>query len=129
MIVIDDRTCMVQLALRTAEFYMHESCGKCTPCREGTRWTVDTLRRIEHGVAEPSEIELLLEICDNIEGKCLCPLGDACAMPVRSIVKRFREEFDAHLAAGTCPLHDDVEHVVAVPAAAHALCRSWRRRL
>ena len=106
VIVIDDRTCMVQLALRTAEFYMHESCGKCTPCREGTRWTVDTLRRIEHGVAEPSEIELLLEICDNIEGKCLCPLGDACAMPVRSIVKRFREEFDAHLSAGTCPLHD-----------------------
>jgi len=106
VIVIDDRTCMVQLALRTAEFYMHESCGKCTPCREGTRWTVDTLRRIEHGVADPGEIELLLEICDNIEGKCLCPLGDACAMPVRSIVRRFRAEFAAHLAAGTCPLHE-----------------------
>ena len=106
VMVIDDTTCIVQLALRTAEFYAHESCGKCTPCREGTRWIVDTLRRIEDGIAAPAEIDLVLQICDNVEGKCLCPLGDACAMPVRSMVKRFREEFDAHIELGSCPLHD-----------------------
>jgi NADH-quinone oxidoreductase subunit F len=106
VMVIDDTTCIVQLALRTAEFYAHESCGKCTPCREGTRWIVDTLRRIEDGIAAHAEIELVLQICDNVEGKCLCPLGDACAMPVRSMVKRFREEFDAHIELGSCPLHE-----------------------
>ena len=106
VMVIDDTTCIVQLALRTAEFYAHESCGKCTPCREGTRWIVDTLRRIEDGIAAPAEIDLVLQICDNVEGKCLCPLGDACAMPVRSMVKRFREEFDAHVELGSCPLHE-----------------------
>jgi NADH-quinone oxidoreductase subunit F len=95
VMVIDDSTCIVQLALRTAAFYAHESCGKCTPCREGTRWIVDTLTRIEEGIAAPAEIDLVLEICDNVEGKCLCPLGDACAMPVRSYLKHFREEFDA----------------------------------
>jgi NADH-quinone oxidoreductase subunit F len=106
VMVIDDTTCIVQLALRTAAFYTHESCGKCTPCREGTRWITDTLQRIEDGIADPAEIDLVLEICDNVEGKCLCPLGDACAMPVRSMVKRFREEFDAHVELGYCPLHD-----------------------
>ncbi|MDX6619117.1 MAG: NADH-quinone oxidoreductase subunit [Gaiellales bacterium] len=106
VMVIDDTTCIVQLALRTAEFYAHESCGKCTPCREGTRWIVDTLRRIEDGIAAPVEIDLVLQICDNVEGKCLCPLGDACAMPVRSMVKRFREEFEAHVELGSCPLHE-----------------------
>ncbi len=106
VMVIDDSTCIVQLALRTAAFYAHESCGKCTPCREGTRWITDTLQRIEDGIAAPAEIDLVLEMCDNVEGKCLCPLGDACAMPVRSMVKRFREEFDAHVEQGSCPLHD-----------------------
>ena len=107
VIVIDDRTCMVQLGLRVAEFYRHESCGKCTPCREGTRWVVDLLKRIEAGAAEPHEIDLLLNVCDRIEGKCLCPLGDACAMPVRSYVKSFREEFEEHLRLGRCPYHDE----------------------
>jgi NADH-quinone oxidoreductase subunit F len=103
VIVIDDSTCMVQFALRTAEFYRHESCGKCTPCREGTRWTVDLLTRIETGVGTSEEIDLLLDVCDRIEGKCLCPLGDACAMPVRSHILRFREEFEAHVRDGLCP--------------------------
>jgi NADH-quinone oxidoreductase subunit F len=106
VMVIDDSTCIVQLALRTAEFYTHESCGKCTPCREGTRWITETLRRIEDGIAAHAEIDLVLDICDNVEGKCLCPLGDACAMPVRSMVKRFRAEFEAHVDQGSCPLHD-----------------------
>jgi NADH-quinone oxidoreductase subunit F len=106
VMVIDDATCIVQLALRTAAFYAHESCGKCTPCREGTSWIVDSLRRIEEGIAAPAEIDLVLQICDNVEGKCLCPLGDACAMPVRSMIKRFREEFEAHVEQGACPLYD-----------------------
>jgi NADH-quinone oxidoreductase subunit F len=106
IIVVDDRTCMVQLALRTAQFYEHESCGKCTPCREGTRWTVEILKRIEAGIAASEEIDLLLQVCDNIEGKCLCPLGDACAMPVRSVARRWRDEFEAHVEQGCCPLHE-----------------------
>ena len=105
VIVMDDRTCMVQIALRAAEFFHHESCGKCTPCREGAPWVVDTLRRIEEGIAHPDEVDLLLQLCDNVEGKCLCPLGDSLAMSVRAIAKMFREEFDEHVRQGgcTCP--------------------------
>jgi NADH-quinone oxidoreductase subunit F len=106
IIVVDDRTCMVQFGLRVAEFYQHESCGKCTPCREGTRWVVDLLRRIESGAGQSYEIDLLLNICDRIEGKCLCPLGDACAMPVRSYLKHFRDEFEEHVTLGHCPYHE-----------------------
>ena len=95
VIVMDDRTSMVHLALRVADFYRHESCGKCTPCREGTRWMVELLKRVASGEAQLHEIDLLVEMCDRIEGKCLCPLGDACAMPVRSYLKHFREEFEA----------------------------------
>src|SRR5215207_9383974 len=80
VIVIDDRACMVQLGLRVAQFYMHESCGKCTPCREGTRWMVQLLTKIEEGDASQSELDLLLNVCDRILGNCLCPLGDAAAM-------------------------------------------------
>jgi NADH-quinone oxidoreductase subunit F len=103
IIVIDDRCCMVQLGLRVAQFYMHESCGKCTPCREGTRWMVQILEAIEAGTASQHELDLLLDVCDRILGKCLCPLGDAAAMPVASYVDRFRAEFQAHLDHG-CPM-------------------------
>jgi NADH-quinone oxidoreductase subunit F len=103
IIVIDDRCCMVQLGLRVAQFYMHESCGKCTPCREGTRWMVQILHAIEDGTASQHELDLLLDVCDRILGKCLCPLGDAAAMPVASYVDKFREEFQAHLDHG-CPM-------------------------
>jgi NADH-quinone oxidoreductase subunit F len=103
VIVIDDRACMVQLGLRVAQFYMHESCGKCTPCREGTRWMVQLLHKIEDGRAEQGELDLLLDVCDRILGKCLCPLGDAAAMPVASYVDKFRDEFQAHIDAGGCP--------------------------
>jgi NADH-quinone oxidoreductase subunit F len=103
IVVIDDRTCMVQLALRVAEFYRHESCGKCTPCREGTRWGVEIIRRIEMGEARQGELDLLLNVCDRILGKCLCPLGDAMAMPVASYVTHFREEFQRHIDEGGCP--------------------------
>jgi NADH-quinone oxidoreductase subunit F len=103
VIVIDDRACMVQLGLRVAQFYMHESCGKCTPCREGTRWMVQLLEAIEEGRASNEELDLLLDVCDRILGKCLCPLGDAAAMPVASYVVKFRDEFRAHLDQGGCP--------------------------
>jgi len=114
IIVIDDRCCMVQLGLRVAQFYMHESCGKCTPCREGTRWMVQILRSIEEGTASQGDLDLLLDVCDRILGKCLCPLGDAAAMPVASYVDKFRVEFQAHLDSG-CPMHGEssLEHVLA----------------
>jgi NADH-quinone oxidoreductase subunit F len=103
VMVLDDRVCMVQLALRVAEFYKHESCGKCTPCREGTRWGTDIIERIEMGDAKQGELDLLLNVCDRILGKCLCPLGDSLAMPVVSYVTHFREEFQRHIDEGGCP--------------------------
>jgi NADH-quinone oxidoreductase subunit F len=103
VIVIDDRCCMVQLGLRVAQFYMHESCGKCTPCREGTRWMVQLLRKIEDGEASQGELDVLLDVCDRILGNCLCPLGDAAAMPVASYVAKFREEYQRHIDEGGCP--------------------------
>jgi len=103
VVVIDDRTCMVQLALRVAEFYRHESCGKCTPCREGTKWGTDVVRRIEDGSARQGDVDLLLNVCDRILGKNLCPLGDAFAMPIASYVTHFREEFQRHIDEGGCP--------------------------
>jgi NADH-quinone oxidoreductase subunit F len=115
VIVIDDRCCMVQLGLRVAQFYMHESCGKCTPCREGTRWMVQLLHAIEEGRAEQHELDLLLDVCDRILGKCLCPLGDAAAMPVASYVTKFRDEFQRHVDEGGCPFggESSLEDVLA----------------
>jgi NADH-quinone oxidoreductase subunit F len=103
VIVIDDRACMVQLALRSTQFYMHESCGKCTPCREGTRWMTQLLQKLEDGQAEQSELDLLLSVCDRILGKCLCALGDFAAGPVVEYVRNFRDEFQRHIDEGGCP--------------------------
>jgi NADH-quinone oxidoreductase subunit F len=121
VIAIDDRCCMVQLGLRVAQFYMHESCGKCTPCREGTRWMVQILRKIEDGGASRGELDLLLDVCDRILGKCLCPLGDAAALPVASYVNRFRDEFQQHVEEGGCPFGgtSSLEHLFA-PVDQHA---------
>jgi NADH-quinone oxidoreductase subunit F len=105
--VIDERTCIVQFALRVAQFYMHESCGKCTPCRVGTRWLVQLMRAVEEGSATERDLELTLDVCDRIIGKCLCVLGDSAAMPVASCVTKFRDEFRAHLAHGGCPFGAD----------------------
>jgi NADH-quinone oxidoreductase subunit F len=105
--VIDERTCIVQFALRVAQFYMHESCGKCTPCREGTRWMVQILEAVESGGATQGQLDLLLSACDRIIGKCLCVLGDSAAMPVASCVTKFRDEFRAHLEHGGCPFGED----------------------
>ncbi|MGH2977438.1 MAG: NADH-quinone oxidoreductase subunit NuoF [Gaiellaceae bacterium] len=105
--VIDVRSCIVQFALRVAQFYMHESCGKCTPCRVGTRWLVQLLRAVEDGTAQERDLELMLDVCDRIIGKCLCVLGDSAAMPVASCVTKFRDEFREHLAQGGCPFGAD----------------------
>jgi NADH:ubiquinone oxidoreductase, NADH-binding (51 kD) subunit len=104
---IDDRACIVQFALRVAQFYAHESCGKCTPCRVGTRWLVQLLRAFENGAATENDLALMLDVCDRIIGKCLCVLGDSAAMPVASCVTKFRDEFQAHLDHGGCPFGAD----------------------
>ena len=125
VIVIDDRCCMVQLGLRVAQFYMHESCGKCTPCREGTRWMVQLLRKIEEGEASQDELDVLLNVCDRILGNCLCPLGDAAAMPVASYVARFRDEYQQHIDEGGCPFggESSLEGVLAPVDQHHAHVR------
>ena len=99
IIVIDDSVSIVDVALRTAMFYKHESCGKCTPCREGTSWTVKMLKRVDDGLATPMDLDIVESVCDQIMGNCLCVLGDAMAMPVSSMVKKFRPEFEAHIEA------------------------------
>jgi NADH-quinone oxidoreductase subunit F len=103
LIVIDDRACMVQLALRATKFYMHESCGKCTPCREGTRWMVQLLDALEAGRADQAQLDLLVNVADRILGRCLCALGDFAAGPVLEYVRAFREEFQRHIDEGACP--------------------------
>ncbi|HZO90270.1 MAG TPA: NADH-quinone oxidoreductase subunit NuoF [Chthonomonadaceae bacterium] len=92
--VLNDKTDIVLLMKRTAEFYMHESCGKCTPCREGTRWMYKILDRITSGGGQPGDIDLLLDICGQIDGRSYCGLGDAAAWPIVAAIKRFRPEFE-----------------------------------
>jgi NADH-quinone oxidoreductase subunit F len=93
IIVFDEDTSVVELALRTARFYHHESCGKCTPCREGTNWTVKMLERMIRGEATPIDLETVASVQTNIIGNCLCVLGDSMAMPVGAMVKKYRDEF------------------------------------
>jgi NADH-quinone oxidoreductase subunit F len=105
IIVVDERACMVQLGLRAEKFYMHESCGKCTPCREGTRWLVQLLERIESGEGRQSDLDLLRNVCDRILGKSLCALGDFAVYCVASYVDRYYDEFQRHVDEGGCPFH------------------------
>lgn len=109
---MDTSVCMVRMALVTARFFNHESCGKCTPCREGTWWGVKVLERLEHGEGRDGDVDLLVEVCDRIcepsprwvpGGKCFCLLGDSCAYAVRSAVTLFREEFETHERERACP--------------------------
>jgi NADH-quinone oxidoreductase subunit F len=109
IIMIDDSASIVEVALRTARFYKHESCGKCTPCREGTSWTTKMLQRVWDGLATPMDLDIIESVCGQIMGNCLCVLGDAMAMPVSSMVKKFRPEFEAHIEAARAqrtPLDD-----------------------
>jgi NADH-quinone oxidoreductase subunit F len=104
VIALDDRCCMVQLAVRVSQFYEHESCGKCTPCRVGTKWLTQILQKIEDGRGTQGDLDLLLDVAERINGKCLCPLGDSDAIAVASYVAKFRDEFQAHVDGGGCPL-------------------------
>jgi NADH-quinone oxidoreductase subunit F len=97
IIVVDDSVPIVSIALRLAEFYRHESCGKCVPCREGTNWTVKMLERIDRGEATPMDLDVMADVQGNIIGNCLCLLGDSMAMPVGSMIHHFRPEFEAHI--------------------------------
>jgi NADH-quinone oxidoreductase subunit F len=103
LMVVSEDYCVVKLLTRITKFYAHESCGQCTPCREGTRWMEDVLHRIEHGHGREQDLPLLLDIADNINGKTLCALGDAAAGPVSSFVKKFKADFEAHIRGGKCP--------------------------
>ncbi|MCX6389690.1 MAG: NADH-quinone oxidoreductase subunit NuoF [Solirubrobacterales bacterium] len=99
IIVVDDSVRVVDVALKLASFYRHESCGKCTPCREGTNWTVNMLERVQSGEATPMDLDIIASVQEQIIGNCLCVLGDAMAMPVGSLVAKFRPEFEAHIEA------------------------------
>ena len=99
IIVVDDSTPIVDLAMKLAKFYRHESCGKCTPCREGTNWTVKMLERIDSGEATPMDLDIMASVQEHIIGNCLCVLGDAMAMPIGSMIAKFRGEFEAHIEA------------------------------
>jgi NADH-quinone oxidoreductase subunit F len=99
IIVVDDSVPVIDVALKLAKFYRHESCGKCTPCREGTNWTVKMLERIDAGEATPMDLDIIASVQTQIIGNCLCVLGDAMAMPLGSMVAKFRGEFEAHIEA------------------------------
>lgn len=101
--IFDETTCVVRAVLRWTEFYKHESCGKCTPCREGSWWLVQTLSKLEKGQGQESDLEQLLDICDNILGRSFCALGDGATSPISSSIKYFRDEYLAHLEHGGCP--------------------------
>jgi len=101
--IFDETTCVVRAVLRWSEFYKHESCGKCTPCREGTWWLVQILKDLEAGKGSAADLDKLLDLCDNILGRAFCALGDGATSPITSSIKHFRAEYIAHVEAGQCP--------------------------
>jgi NADH-quinone oxidoreductase subunit F len=101
--IFDETTCVVRAVLRWTEFYKHESCGKCTPCREGTWWLVQVLKDLESGKGTEADLDKLLDLCDNIMGRSFCALADGAASPIISSLQYFRQEYLDHLSAGTCP--------------------------
>jgi len=119
VVVLDERVCMAQLALRVAEFYKHESCGKCTPCREGTRWVVDMLTRLVSGGGKPGDVDMIYNVNARVLGNCLCPLGDAMAMPLMSYIEQFRPDFDRYLEPGFTPPDDSPLAVITERAVQH----------
>jgi NADH-quinone oxidoreductase subunit F len=102
VIVMDDSRCMVKSLQRLSYFYMHESCGQCTPCREGTGWLWRVVDRLENGYGRASDMDLLDSVAEDIQGRTICALGDAAAMPVRAMLKHFRHEFEYHVEHKTC---------------------------
>jgi NADH-quinone oxidoreductase subunit F len=122
IIIVDDSHPVLDVAMKLAKFYAHESCGKCVPCREGTNWTVKMLQRIESGEATPMDLDIMASVQEQIIGNCLCVLGDAMAMPIGSIIEKYRPELEAHIEAareraGSGALEDVVALGVADEAA------------
>ena len=113
VIVMDETRDMVESLLRLSYFYMHESCGQCTPCREGTGWLWRVVDRIHNGHGKPSDIALLNSVADNIQGRTICALGDAAAMPVRAMIKHFKHEFEAKIKRPDLPTSDGKQPVPA----------------
>jgi len=122
IIVVDDSHSVLEVAMKVAKFYAHESCGKCVPCREGTNWTVKMLRRIEAGEATPMDLDIMASVQEQIIGNCLCVLGDAMAMPIGSMIEKFRPELEAEIEAArrraeAAELHEVIALGVADPEA------------
>ncbi|MBI3430493.1 MAG: NADH-quinone oxidoreductase subunit NuoF [Actinobacteria bacterium] len=114
--IFDETTCVLRAVLRWSEFYKHESCGKCTPCREGTWWLVQIMRDLESGKGTAADLEKLLDICENILGRAFCALGDGATSPITSSIKHFREEYIAHLTHGGCPFDSHASTLFASAA-------------
>ena len=108
IVVRHEDTCIVEAFAKLADFYAHESCGQCTPCREGTPWMASILKNIEAGQGKEGDIELLYDICEKIMGRTICPLGDAAVLCVKGALDRFRDEFDYHIANGRCMVEDKI---------------------
>ncbi|WP_251153478.1 NADH-quinone oxidoreductase subunit NuoF [Cellulosimicrobium sp. Marseille-Q4280] len=122
--LFDETTCVVRAVSRWTDFYAHESCGKCTPCREGTYWMKQVLARIEAGQGTPGDLDLLLDTCDNILGRAFCALGDGATSPVTSSIELFRDEYEAHITGHACPFDPSAAALFDYtprPAAARAL--------
>jgi NADH-quinone oxidoreductase subunit F len=116
--IFDDTTCVVRAVLRWTEFYKHESCGKCTPCREGTWWLVQTLARLERGDGNEDDLDMLLDLCDNIVGRAFCALADGAAAPITSSLEYFRDEYVEHLRQAGCPFDPAASTLFAAEAVA-----------
>jgi NADH-quinone oxidoreductase subunit F len=114
MVFMNQNTCLVNVSMRLVDFYRHESCGKCAPCREGTYFESELMHRLERGEATLAELDTLRDITDNMNGKCFCPLGDTATWFVNSAYKAFRDEFEAHCGAGTCPVSAAAKELVHV---------------
>ncbi len=115
--LFDETTCAVRVVLRWIQFYEHESCGKCTPCREGSYWVVQLLERLEHGQGSEADLDKLLDICDNITGRAFCALGDSIQAPVASSIKYFRDEYIEHQRLGGCPFDPAASTLFALESA------------
>ena len=115
--IFDETTCVVRAVLRWTEFYKHESCGKCTPCREGTWWLAQTLTRLEQGQGTEADIETLVDLCDNIVGRSFCALADGAAAPITSSIQFFRDEYLEHLRVGDCPFDREASTLFAMAGA------------
>jgi NADH-quinone oxidoreductase subunit F len=109
IIVMDDTVCMVWALLTLQQFFHHESCGQCTPCREGTGWMHTVLERLERGEGRTSDVDLLLGVAGNMMGNTICALADAAAMPTRAFVTKYRAEFEEHVRLAHCPLRAPLE--------------------